>query len=379
MQRATQRPEKAEPDPDRLVSISEAARQTGRDKSTLSRQIKKGLIRSHGSSKVRVSEVRADHRANVAWRVAATPRGMPVQSPKAVNAAIENVEMALALLDERDALYVLEFCLVQQVSFIDGGEPDGLTFDEGETITLNVVRATAGAIEAVILPRLRQRMAAARGPARVSPGSRPTAVGLRTIYGGSDANAVFTMHPKRAGMHDAAARLVRLRAALRGAAALNPDDAALADGLDGGLKPAAARRGPGRGPGPGQRTAQTRLRIAERDALLRAAAGYFFHPSARPARPGPWPWKLPDTGTPRGSAGSVRPQSAQRATLARCGRRRGRRYGSSIARLQLGTWSASWVNAATPDRPCLVVTDARLGLLMRWKVCDASGSPISAT
>jgi hypothetical protein len=53
---------------DDLVSISEAARQLGLDKSTLSRQIKAKRIRSHGG-KVRVAEVRADRSANIAFQI----------------------------------------------------------------------------------------------------------------------------------------------------------------------------------------------------------------------------------------------------------------------------------------------------------------------
>src|SRR4051794_24341883 len=56
-----------------LVSISEAARQIGLNKSTLSRQIQAKRIRSHGG-KVRISEVRADRSASIAMPVTSSTR-----------------------------------------------------------------------------------------------------------------------------------------------------------------------------------------------------------------------------------------------------------------------------------------------------------------
>jgi Helix-turn-helix domain len=49
---------------DRLISVSEAARILGLNRSTLSRQIKQGLIRAH-RGKVHLSEVREDRRNNL--------------------------------------------------------------------------------------------------------------------------------------------------------------------------------------------------------------------------------------------------------------------------------------------------------------------------
>lgn len=51
-------------DCEELLSIREAAKKVGLDKSTLARQVNAGLIRSHGG-KVRVSEVLADRAANI--------------------------------------------------------------------------------------------------------------------------------------------------------------------------------------------------------------------------------------------------------------------------------------------------------------------------
>ncbi|CAO4184689.1 hypothetical protein [Methylorubrum extorquens] len=53
-----------QPAPDDLISLSEAARQIGVNKSTLSRQVASGAIRSH-TGKVRLSEVLADRAANI--------------------------------------------------------------------------------------------------------------------------------------------------------------------------------------------------------------------------------------------------------------------------------------------------------------------------
>lgn len=50
--------------PDDLISLSEAARQIGVNKSTLSRQVASGAIRSH-SGKVWLSKVLADRAANI--------------------------------------------------------------------------------------------------------------------------------------------------------------------------------------------------------------------------------------------------------------------------------------------------------------------------
>ena len=49
---------------DPLISISAAARDIGVDQSTLSKQVRQGLVRSH-DGKVRLSEVLADRAANI--------------------------------------------------------------------------------------------------------------------------------------------------------------------------------------------------------------------------------------------------------------------------------------------------------------------------
>jgi hypothetical protein len=52
------------PPADQLIGIAEAARILGLNRSTLSRQIKLGLVRAHGG-KVRLSELKLDRRANL--------------------------------------------------------------------------------------------------------------------------------------------------------------------------------------------------------------------------------------------------------------------------------------------------------------------------
>jgi hypothetical protein len=55
-----------------LVSLSAAARELGINKSTLSRQVRKGMIRTWGG-RVRISEVKADREANLRPRFGGLP------------------------------------------------------------------------------------------------------------------------------------------------------------------------------------------------------------------------------------------------------------------------------------------------------------------
>jgi uncharacterized small protein (DUF1192 family) len=87
MQHATGNMQQNEPEvrTDDLVSISEAARQLGLNKSTLSRQIKAKRIRSY-DGKVRLSEVRADRKANVAYLVSSRHASVHEPDPVAASA-----------------------------------------------------------------------------------------------------------------------------------------------------------------------------------------------------------------------------------------------------------------------------------------------------
>ena len=65
-------------DADPLLSIRQAAKQVGLDKSVLARQVKAGLIRSH-EGKVRVSEVLADRAANIDLTRSHRAKNQPMQ------------------------------------------------------------------------------------------------------------------------------------------------------------------------------------------------------------------------------------------------------------------------------------------------------------
>lgn len=75
-----------------LISISEAARLIGINKSTLSRQVESGAVRSHGG-KVVLSEVLADRAANInltqSRRRPAKAKGPPVSSKAAAVASAD--------------------------------------------------------------------------------------------------------------------------------------------------------------------------------------------------------------------------------------------------------------------------------------------------
>src|SRR5262245_16443489 len=74
---------------DELISIAAAAKAEGIHKSTLSRQVKSGQVRSHGG-KVRLSEVRADRAKNVR-----TTSG--IDEPTAPPAAVAEAPLHAAL------------------------------------------------------------------------------------------------------------------------------------------------------------------------------------------------------------------------------------------------------------------------------------------
>lgn len=85
---------------DELVSIAEAARRIGLNKSTLSRQVKAGIIRAH-DGKVRLSEVLEDRANNIDASLWAK-RSKPSSAPRAA-AEASAVHAPLAELHATDA------------------------------------------------------------------------------------------------------------------------------------------------------------------------------------------------------------------------------------------------------------------------------------
>jgi hypothetical protein len=116
---------------DPLISIVEAARKAGLNKSTLSRQIKSGLIRSHAGS-VRLSEVLEDRVNNIDRSMA---RRRKTDAPPIVaSSADATVEPVDATLGDED------------------GDDDGEVIVEGEAMPLGKAKA----LKETFLARLRR-------------------------------------------------------------------------------------------------------------------------------------------------------------------------------------------------------------------------------
>jgi hypothetical protein len=153
-----------------FISVAAAARELGLNRSTLSRQVKDGRIRSH-AGRVVLEEVIQDRRQNFRHRVSLRSNIRPaagkafrgvVQNSQAMDECINRLDPIFASLDDPDALFAMQFCLARQVAFMfeEGDDDEELSFEQAEAITVKTVMRMAGAIKDLVLCELREQRAA---------------------------------------------------------------------------------------------------------------------------------------------------------------------------------------------------------------------------
>jgi hypothetical protein len=172
-----------------LLSIYAAAAKIGLNRSTLSRQVNAGRIRSH-DGKVLLSEVVADRR-NIAAGFSSKQSAPVILSPAVLRDHLKIVEgeivdhddemqVLLARLGDRDALFAITFLLVNAVSLRFGppeDEPD-LSFDEGMEITASTAIAVSNKVLTLVLRQLAVQRSVISQP--VWPASNAGAAAVRT-------------------------------------------------------------------------------------------------------------------------------------------------------------------------------------------------------
>ncbi|WP_338688281.1 hypothetical protein V5279_23520 [Bradyrhizobium sp. 26S5] len=159
---------KAEP----LISISEAARQLGLHKSTLSRQIGQKRIRTHGG-RVRLSEVKADRSNTIpmrsATRAANRARAYVETFKKRHNEEyMELAEILEPLLPKSNSgdfmsasfslcLAVLVYCVIYEET--NEYETSGIewTWQEGEAVENGAAAGAAAAVRRIISQHVRMQ------------------------------------------------------------------------------------------------------------------------------------------------------------------------------------------------------------------------------
>jgi hypothetical protein len=146
-----------------MISVAEAARRSGLNRSTLSRQVNAGRVRSH-NGKVLMSEVVADRR-NIG---SSSKRSAPVVlSPAVLRDRLKIVDGEIAdlddetqaildRLDDKDALFAIMFHLTNAVSLRFGPSEDEplLTFDEAMEMTASTAIAVSNKVLTLVLRQL---------------------------------------------------------------------------------------------------------------------------------------------------------------------------------------------------------------------------------
>jgi transposase-like protein len=153
-----------------LISVAEAAREIGLNRSTLSRQVNAGRIRSH-DGQVRLSEVLADRKAKIACSVG----GQRERSTAALAAMLRNREaiidemtQALNRIDSADdafsvGIFLLAWCSNMAIGDDDDDDDDASwTFEEGESVLMNTVANTIGAVRKLISQQVKTQRARMR-------------------------------------------------------------------------------------------------------------------------------------------------------------------------------------------------------------------------
>jgi hypothetical protein len=161
-----------------LISVAEAARRSGLNRSTLSRQVNAGRVRSH-NGKVLMSEVVADRR-NIGSRFSSKQSAPVVLSPavlrdrlKIVDGEIadhdDETQVFLDRLGDKDALFAIMFLLTNAVSLRFDPDESDLSYDEGMEITASTAIAVSNKVLTLVLRQLAvQRIVVtdAAGPVR---------------------------------------------------------------------------------------------------------------------------------------------------------------------------------------------------------------------
>jgi hypothetical protein len=147
-----------------LVTMAAAAAELGLNRSTISRQVSAGRIRSH-DGKVLLSEVVADRR-NIGSRFSSKHCAPVVLLPavlrdnlKIVEGEIANhddeTQVILDRLGDKDAIFAIMFLLTNAVSLRFGPEDESdLSYDEGMEITASTAIAVSNKVLTLVLRQL---------------------------------------------------------------------------------------------------------------------------------------------------------------------------------------------------------------------------------